>query len=187
MKNKITFFKEAIKNIRTSGTVVPSSKFLIKRMLADIDFDAARILVEYGPGSGIITEEILKRMHPEARLFCFEINELFYKHLSGYKHPQLIMVKTSALDIKEVIQKHGFDAVDCVVSSLPLAIMPPEISLSILEKTYDVLRVEGKLIQYQYSLQNKKDLKKVFGQHVKIQFVTLNIPPAFVYFCKKVQ
>ncbi len=187
MKNKITFFKEALKNIKTSGTVLPSSKYLVKRMLKGVDFESARVLVEYGPGSGIITREILKRMHPDARLFCFEINELFYQHLSGYKHPQLTLVKTSAAEVKEVIQKHGFSQVDCVISSLPLAIMPPEVSVRILKHSYDILREEGALIQYQYSLQNKKDLKRVFGEHVKIQFVTLNIPPAFVYFCKKVQ
>jgi len=187
LKNRITFFREAIKNIRTSGTVVPSSKFLVKKMLAGIDFKTARVLVEFGPGSGIITKEILNRMHPDARLFCFEINAVFYNHLSNYNHPQLIMVKTSAADIRKVIQKHGFEQVDYVVSSLPLAIMPSDVSLEILENTHDVLRSNGGFIQYQYSLQNKKDVKKVFGQHVSIQFVTLNVPPAFVYFCKKVQ
>lgn len=187
MKNKITFFREAIKNLSTSGTLVPSSKFLVKGMLADINFENARVLVEFGPGSGIITTEILKRMHPDARLICFEINDNFYKHLATIKHPQLSIVKTSAVSIKEVIQKQGFESVDCVISSLPLAIMPPGVSLDILENAYSVLCENGIYLQYQYSLQNKKDLKQVFGQYVKIKFVTLNIPPAFVYFCKKIQ
>ncbi|PCH77012.1 MAG: ribosomal RNA adenine dimethylase [Flavobacteriaceae bacterium] len=187
MKNKITFFKEAIKNIRTSGTVVPSSKFLVKKMLAGIDFKTARVLVEFGPGSGIITREMLKRMHPEAQLFCFEINDVFFEYLSRDKHPQLTILKTSATEIRKVIQKHGFDHVDYVVSSLPLAIMPPGVSLEILENSYIALKNKGEFIQYQYSLQNRKDVKKVFNKQVSIQFVTLNIPPAFVYFCKKVQ
>ena len=187
MKNRITFFKEAIKNLRTSGTVVPSSKFLVKKMLAGIDFKTARILVEFGPGSGIITREILNRMHPEARLFCFEINEVFFEHLSKDKHPQLILLKTSATEIVKVLQKNGIEQVDYVVSSLPLANMPATVSREVLEKTYTALRNKGEFIQYQYSLQNKKDVKEIFGQYVKVQFVTLNIPPAFVYFCKKVQ
>ena len=187
MKNRITFFREAIKNIRTSGTVVPSSKFLVKKMLAGIDFKTARVIVEFGPGSGTITNEILNRMHPEARLICFEINEVFFEHLSNTKHPQLTLLKRSATSIKKMMQEYGLDQVDYVVSSLPLAIMPPEVSLEILENTYSVLKNKGEFIQYQYSLQNKKDVKKIFGQHVSIQFVTLNIPPAFVYFCKKVQ
>ena len=47
------------------GSIVPSSRFLIKQLLEPINFGRARVIVEYGPGSGVITAELLRRMGGE--------------------------------------------------------------------------------------------------------------------------
>src|SRR5271154_3563598 len=57
------------------GSVVPSSKFLVKDLMAEVDWDRARVLVEFGPGVGTLTREILKRMRPDAVLVAIELNE----------------------------------------------------------------------------------------------------------------
>ena len=62
MTNRINFFKEAIKDLKTSGTVTPSSRFLVDRMLKRIDFSKVNVLVELGPGNGAITALILKKI-----------------------------------------------------------------------------------------------------------------------------
>ena len=73
MSKKFNFFKEAVKNYKTSGTVVPSSKYLANKMLKDIDFSSAKLIVELGPGNGVITHDILKKLSPDATLICFEL------------------------------------------------------------------------------------------------------------------
>jgi len=183
--DRLKFFREAIRDIKTSGTIVPSSRFLTKRMVKHIDFNNVKVIVEFGPGNGIITKEILKRIQPQTKLIAFEINDRFFESLENIKHSQLIIEKVSAEDITEVLQKHGFDKVDCVISSLPFTNIPPEISDRILSKTYEAMEAESLFVQYQYSLTYYKKLKEVFKDNVKLSFEAFNIPPAFVYIAKK--
>ena len=107
MSKKIDFFKEAVKNYKTSGTIVPSSRFLAKRMLKKIDFNKANIIIELGPGNGAITHYILKKLHPKAILICFEINENFYQELRTIQNPQLKVLKISAENICEEFNNYG--------------------------------------------------------------------------------
>lgn len=185
MGKKIRFFKEAVKNYKTSGTLVPSSRFLAKKMLKNINFSTAKVIVELGPGDGAITKNILKQLKPQTTLVCFEINDAFYLELQKIQHPNFIVLKKSAEKIEEELNVLGFDKADYIVSSLPLTIIPNEISSTILKKCYKVLRNKGLLIQYQYSLTYYNKLKKVFGDNITLDFEPLNFPPAFVYKCAK--
>jgi phospholipid N-methyltransferase len=183
---KFNFFKEAIATAKTSGTIAPSSRFLADRMLKGIDFKSANLIVELGPGNGAITKHLLQKINPNTTLICFEINENFYNELQKINHPQLIVLKVSAENVKKEIQKLSFSEADYIVSSLPLSIIPKEVSMSILDKSHEILKQNGKYIQFQYSLNYLKNLKKVFGKkNVSVQFEAINIPPAFVYQCTK--
>lgn len=185
MGKKFNFFKEAIKNYKTSGTVAPSSKFLANKMLREINFLDAKVIVELGPGNGAITHSILNKIQPDTILICFEINDAFYKELKKIKHPQLIVLKASAETMLKEIKKLGYNEVSYIVSSLPLTIIPKEISHNILSESYKILKSEGLFIQYQYSLTYYKKLKEFFGKDIKLSFEPLNFPPAFIYNCIK--
>jgi phospholipid N-methyltransferase len=187
LSSKIKFFQEAVKNIKTLGTVAPSSRFLSKRMLKEIDFTKAEVLVELGPGNGAITKYILNNLASNAILICFEINDNFYCQLKELKHPQLVVLKVSAEKILFELKKLKIDKVNYIISSLPLAIIPEEISDVILEKSFEALHINGTYIQYQYSLSYFKKLKEVFKESISLGFEPLNIPPAFIYRCKKVE
>ncbi len=185
MSKRISFFKEAVKNYKTSGTLVPSSRFLANKMLSNINFSESRVIVELGPGNGAITKNILEKLHPEAVLICFEINDVFYEEIKEIEHPQLVVLKESAENITNEIEKLGFQNADAIVSSLPLTIIPKHISSKILTNSHSSLRKNGVFIQYQYSLSYLKKLKKVFGENITLNFETLNFPPAFIYKCLK--
>lgn len=187
MTSRINFFKEAIKNLKASGTVTPSSRFLAARMLKGIDFSNLDVLIELGPGNGAITELILKRLPAKATLICFEINDNFYNQLLEIKNNQLIVVKASAEKMKQELNKLGFSKTNHIISSLPLTNIPEEISNKILNASFEMLEWEGTFIQYQYSLTYFKKLKAVFNEAISLEFEPLNFPPAFVYRCKKVQ
>lgn len=185
MASRINFFREAIKNIKTAGTVIPSSRFLANRMLKNINFATVDVLVEFGPGDGAITKYILAKLPPKATLICFEINDNFYNHLKEIDHPQLIVINASAEKMKEELNALGFLKVSHIISSLPLTIIPNKISKEILLESYKILQTAGTFIQYQYSLSYYKKLKTVFKESIFLDFEPLNIPPAFVYRCKK--
>ncbi len=185
MGKKFNFFKEAVKNYKTSGTVAPSSKYLAKKMLKEIDFSNAKVIIELGPGNGAITNTILNKIEPNSILICFEINDAFYKELKKIKHPQLIVIKASAENMCKEIKKLGYNEVNYIVSSLPLTIIPKEVSYNILLESYRLLNNKGLFIQYQYSLTYYKKLKGVFGDNIQLSFEPLNFPPAFIYNCVK--
>ena len=185
MVNRIKFFRESLKSIKTLGTITPSSRFLANRMLKDINFSEVNILVELGPGNGAITKYILKKLPKNAKLICFEINKSFYWQLSKINNPQLQVINASAENLHKELIKLNISEVDHIISSLPLTIIPDKITDVILDECYDILKNGGSFIQFQYSLKYLKKIKKAFKQSISLDFEPLNVPPAFIYRCKK--
>ena len=66
----VLFFKGFLKHPAMVGSVIPSSRALIDKMLAPVDWEAARLIVEYGPGVGTYTVPILDRLGPDATLIA---------------------------------------------------------------------------------------------------------------------
>ncbi|PCJ26876.1 MAG: ribosomal RNA adenine dimethylase [SAR86 cluster bacterium] len=173
-----------IKSIRTSGTITPSSKSLIKRLLGPIDFDSAKCIIELGPGNGCVTSALLKRMPSDCVLICFEVNNDFVAQLNSLNEPRLHVYNVCASSIREILDKHDIAEVDYVVSSLPLALIDDDVVANILASVKFNLREGGRFLQYQYSLKNYSDMKPMFSD-VKLRFTLRNMPPAFVYDCVK--
>src|SRR6201994_2825512 len=88
------------------GSIIPSSRFLIKQILEPIDWDKARVIVEYGPGVGGITAEILRRVRPDAKLIAIEMNPDFVNFLKrSLVDPRIEVVQASAADVNEIMKK----------------------------------------------------------------------------------
>lgn len=171
-----------LKHIKTSGTIVRSSPFLISRLLRAIDFERTRTVVQLGVGTGCITRELLERMHPEARLLSLELNEVFIEENRTIADPRLTLVQGCASALPRFVAEAGLGPIDYIVSSLPLAIMNPLLVGRILRESDRLLAPGGMFLQYQYSLSQRKVLEKRF-QDVRVGFTLANIPPAFVYEC----
>ena len=155
-------------------------------MIKRIDFSKADLIVELGAGDGAITKEILKKLHPEATLVCFEVNQKFYSQLKKIQHPRLKVLNSSAEMIREELKELGFSKSCHIISSLPLTMIPDVISQNILQNSYAILEDNGTFIQYQYSPVYFKKLNSVFHHAVSLDFEVLNMPPAFIYRCEKV-
>lgn len=165
--------------------MVPSSRFLTEKMLRNIDFKKAKLIVELGPGTGVFTKKILELMPSDAKLLVFELNTNFYEILKrDIQDDRMILVHGSAEHITQYIKDAGFLHADYVVSSLPLANIPKKITENILNEAYQNLKNQGKYIQFQYSLLSKKILETRFDS-VHVSFTAVNFPPAFVYTCIK--
>lgn len=179
--SKKDFFSEFLKG-KNVGSVTPSSKFLVKKMVEPIDFTHVRSIVEFGPGTGIITKELLHRMPADAILLAFEINTEFCDTLKEIGDPRLKIISDSAENLKEYLDQYKITEVDYVVSSLPFAMIPNPVVKNILDTVKKVLSKKGAFIQYQYSLNAYKKLKNIFNK-VDLKFTPMNIPPAFVFTC----
>lgn len=185
MSKKESFVKNFWKEKKMVGAMSPSSRFLAKKMLENIPFSSVKTLVELGPGTGVFTREILKKMAPDAKLLVFELNDSFMKRLKKeFTDPRVILIHDSAEKIGEYLEKNGLNETDAVISSLPLANFPTALKSKILLESFESLNENGIYVQFQYSL-NAKNLIKAQFPKVKIAFTPLNFPPAFVYTCKK--
>lgn len=183
MAKGIRFFKEFLRERKTVGAISPSSVFLAKKMVAPIDFKFAMNIVEFGPGTGIFTKELLKNMRPDAKLFVFETQSGFCEMIrKEIKDERMILINDSAEKVGEYLHKHGVEKADYTVSSLPFTVLPSQIKNSILTQAAKHLSPKGLFIQFQYTLNAHKLLKSKF-RNVKLDFTPMNIPPAFIYKC----
>jgi len=115
----------------------------------------------------------------------FELNDGFCEKLKQeFQQSNVHIIHDSADQIQNYLNELGFKSAEVILSSLPLANFSKDLRTSILNNANKVLCPNGKYIQFQYSLQAKSQLKKLFA-NVKIKFTPLNIPPAFVYICSK--
>lgn len=172
-----------ITSIRTSGTIMPSSRFLVDRLLRGIDFSRARDIVELGVGTGCVTREILRRMRPDARLLSLEINPEFVAMARRrMPDPRLTLRAACASVLPSILADEEIVGVDAVVSSLPLRIMNQDVVDRILDVSRESLRPGGRFHQYQYSLSHYEKLARRYAD-VGVRFTIRNTPPAFVYEC----
>lgn len=179
------FLKAFLKKENSVGSIAPSSKFLVNKICNKIDFSTSSVIVELGPGTGVFTEELLKRAKKDSHIILFELNQDFYKLLKRkFKDKRLHIYKENAENIQEVLNKLGIEQVDVIVSSLPLSILPDSVKNNIIEKCHFLLKKKGLFLQYQYSLSAKNYLKSKF-KSFHLYFTALNIPPAFIYACEK--
>ncbi|MBK9271534.1 MAG: methyltransferase domain-containing protein [Saprospiraceae bacterium] len=178
------FIKEGIKNMQSVGSVCRSSPFVAKSMSKGLNDSTFKIIVELGAGDGAITEEILKNMQSDARLIVLEINENFCDQLRQWNDPRMLVLNESAENLKAVLHSLQIQEADRIISAIPFLLFPREEVEKFLRVFYSSLAPGGKFIQLHYSL-NLKDLYEEIFDDVKIRFVPINIPPAFIFECKK--
>jgi len=175
----IDFFKESLKNIKTVGTLTPSSKFLCKGMIKHVDFKTAKVIVELGAGDGVITKHILQNMRKDTKLLVFEVNENFCELLREIDDDRLIIAEDSAERLSHYLDQIGEKEIDFIVSAIPFVTLPDDLSYRIVRECKKYLRKGGLYIQVHYSLLIKKMYEKIFG-NVDVSIVPINFPPAFV-------
>lgn len=173
-----SFIKVFLKD-KYVGALFPTSQAVIKRICGKIDFDNVNALVEYGPGNGVITLELLKRMKPNAKLFAIETNEEFLNVLHGINDKRLHIIAGSAGDAHQLLAAYNVTTVDCVLSGIPFTFFKPEMRQEIIEQTHALIRLGGKCILYQHSALMKKNLKSRFG-NASVSVVLRSMPPMFV-------
>ncbi|PYV53630.1 MAG: methyltransferase [Acidobacteria bacterium] len=165
------------------GSLIPSSPFLVNDLLSQVDFDRARVVVEYGPGVGTFTQEILKRMRPDAALVAIELNEEFAGFLKEeIGDRRLHAVHASACDVGKVLASLNLPSADYIISGIPFSTMPKSLRAEIMRNSREALRPDGALLVYQFTRAVRPYLESSFGS-VQENFQMLNILPARIFYC----
>lgn len=181
MKGKI--LRQYMKDFRTIGAVAASSRYLVRKMLRDVDVESAGVIIEYGPGTGVYTKEIVRRMQPDTKLVIIEYNESLYNELAAKysDNSEVYVVYGSAENVRAMVRKLGIRGrADLIVSGLPFAGLPAQMSRTIMAETKKILKPNGTFVTFQYTLFKKQFLSQYF-KHIYITHEMRNIPPAYVF------
>jgi len=179
------FLRGFIKHPVMVGSVIPSSKVLIDKMLEPVDWANCKLFVEYGPGVGTFTEHVLQRLAPDATLIAIDTNADFTSYLRRkFADSRLFAVTGSAADVRQIMEDCGFQHADYVLSGLPFSTLPPGIGPKIAEQTAEALRPGGAFLVYQFSPKVREFLAPYFDR-LDRGFEWINIPPAQLFWAWK--
>jgi phospholipid N-methyltransferase len=179
------FFKGFLKHPAMVGSVIPSSRALIDKMLAPVDWSRVKLFVEYGPGVGTFTLPILDRLGPDAELIAIDTNPDFVSFLKKeVPDPRLHVVRASAADVRRIVADFGHEQADYVLSGLPFSTLPSGVGDRIASETAAVLKLDGAFLVYQLSAKVADYIGPHFAE-IDRGFEWLNIPPMRLFWARK--
>ncbi|MBS1269939.1 MAG: rRNA adenine N-6-methyltransferase [Gammaproteobacteria bacterium] len=177
---KLTFFQGFLRRPQTVGSVIPSSKFLVRRILKLADIRENDTVVELGPGTGGTTHALLNKLGPTGRLLGIEVEWKFVELLQQIDDARLIPHHGSAEDISNILKDHGLGKPDVVISGIPFSTMPAEAGQKIVRAIFSVLPPGKSFVAYQLRDRVAELAAPVFGKP-EVSLELINIPPMRVY------
>ena len=174
------FFKRFLKRPFQIASIVPSSQAMVERVASKMDFTQPRVIAEYGPGEGVHSREIARRMTPDSHLLLFELDVALARALErqfagdGRVH----VIHGDAASLPYELKRRGFASCDYILSGIPFSILKIEKKRALLRKTYDALKPDGKFIIYQVT--NELRQHATVFQRDESEYFLQNIPPMFI-------
>ena len=175
------FFEGFLQHPVMVGSIIPSSRYTIDKMLAPVDWDECRLFVEYGPGVGTFCRPVLDRLRRDGTLLVIDTNPLFIDYLkSTITDSRFVPVLGSAADVEEIVRAHGHDHADYVVSGLPFSTLPDGVGPAIAAATHRVLRPGGAFLVYQFSARARDFMARHF-RRIDKGLEMRNVPPCRLF------
>lgn len=175
------FFRGFLEQPRMVGSIIPSSRFVIDKMLDRVNWDECRVFVEYGPGVGTFCGPVLDRLRRDGQLIVIDTNPLYVDYLNRHiADPRFTAVLGSAADVERIVAAHGEPHADYVLSGLPFSTLPDGVGPAIAAATHRVLRPGGAFLVYQFSARARDFMAEHFA-HIEQGFEALNIPPCRLF------
>jgi len=203
------FFKEFRRRFDTTGSIVPSSRFLANALARYVRegkhraADKPRTVLEVGPGTGSVTDKIVTGLGPADRLDLVELNNEFVSLLRHrfQSEAELRRVADRVRILHQPVEElAGEDLYDLMVSGLPLNNFAAAEVEQILNVFARLLRPGGRLSFFEYAairklrslVSSKADRERLRGVgealrqvlrrgEIRREFVWLNLPPAWVH------
>jgi phospholipid N-methyltransferase len=176
----VLFFKRFLQRPFQIASIVPSSKALVERVADKIDFARARVIAEYGPGEGVHSREIARRMRPDAKLLLFELDAALSRDLRRQfsDDARVEVFHADAATLPNELARRRIPHCDYIVSGIPFSILEINKKRDLLQKTHDALTEGGAFIIYQVT--NELKQHATFFDQSESEYFLQNIPPMFI-------
>lgn len=178
--DRLAFFRGFLKRPREVSSIIPSSRFLERRVTRAARLGEASLVVELGPGTGGTTRALLREMRPDAKLLAIEIHPHFVDVLQRWRDERLVVRQGTAADLGKILSELGLGRPDVVVSGIPFSTMARPVGRDILRAVHEALPPGGAFVAYQVRDRVESLGREVFGR-ARVQRELLNVPPMRVY------
>ena len=190
--NFINFIKEFMMYPTETGALAPSSCRLSELITDVADLSKAASVLEFGSGTGVFTEMILKKIPNEAAFIAIESNANFVA-ATKVRCPRATVYHDSAVHARKYLNVHNMSYCDCIICGLPWATFNKQLQDELLSTILDVLRPGGRFLTFAYlqglllpaGMSFRKKIQAYFHNVSTTKPVWLNIPPALVYCAQK--
>lgn len=181
---EIRFFKGMMQGPKTVGAIVPTSSITAKRMASVIDVNSGLPVLELGPGTGVITKQILARGVAPEKIVSVEYSEDFYRRLVE-DYAGVNFIHGDAFDLKTSLGALANQTFDCVISAVPMLSFPMEARIQLLEDLLSRIPEGRPVVQITYGPVSPV-IAKPDRYHIQhFDFVVRNIPPAQLWIYRK--
>jgi phosphatidylethanolamine/phosphatidyl-N-methylethanolamine N-methyltransferase len=176
----LTYLKNFIRD-KNVASITPTSPFGVRKVCEKIDFKRRTVIVEFGPGSGVFSKYILRKMTRDSKLILIELNKNFVTILNNrMRDHRTCIYNDNAENVLNLLKSEGEPGADYIISGIPFSFIPVNTKNKILNNTYAALKNRGKFLVYQHSNHLKEHLNRHFDL-VRIEYEIRNIPPLCIY------
>jgi phospholipid N-methyltransferase len=180
VNGRLVFLQEFLRHPFQIGSIIPSSRFLERRIVEAARVASANVVVELGPGTGGTTRALLRTMPQHATLLSIEINPHFHALVSKIEDRRLIAHLGSAGDLAQILSTYDLGAPEAIVSGIPFSTMSRDAGSQILEAVSSSLADNGYFVAYQVS-NRVATLSEPYLGRGQTETELRNIPPMRVY------
>ena len=178
------FFLAALLNQVQMGAILPSQRFLIRKMIEAVPADYRGEIIELGAGNGAFTLRLAARC-PKASIVACEINpSLAHCNRRNVAAAGLgSRVQVFAGSAEELLAQPNRPKADYIISGVPIGNLGRQKALNLIRAIHAALNPDGTYVQFQHFIADYKKIRATFSR-VRVTPVLLNIPPAFVYYAR---
>ena len=180
------FFGKFLKHGTKIASLAPSSPWLSRATVGNVDWADARVLVELGAGTGPITRVIAERARPETRVIVLERDPDFAALLRDRfaRYPHFDVIEGDVRDLSAMLADRGIRSVDHVISGLPVPSFPRDLQATLFDVVRNVLDPAGTFNQITEIPWVYQGFYRKHFRDVRFIFEPRNFPPAGAYYCR---
>lgn len=191
VRDLLTFVTSAVRSPAVIGAVAPSGRALSDLLASVAPAEGQPTVVELGPGTGVVSAALRRRLPAGARHIAVEIDPGMVEHLRRTR-PWLEVIQGDAADLQKLLADAGVDRVDAVISGLPWTLFPESAQRGIIDQVTRVLAPGATFTTFAYSHVRRFPtqrrfrgvLEEAFTEVTVTPTVWRNLPPALAYQCR---